>query len=60
MVKVVYVTGEWEFYSGDNFRHDAEHHVFTIERYGVSRPIMITDHSVAIIGLWDEENERYK
>lgn len=57
MVKVIYTNGTEANFHGSEFEHNVEHRMFFIISPGRKR-IMIPDHCVACVGIWDkDENE---
>lgn len=59
MVKVIFTDGSQANLNGHDFTHDAEHKLFLIVAPGMKR-IMIPDHCVACVGIWDEEKNEFK
>lgn len=58
MIKVIYTDGSETNFHGSDFTHNSEHKMFFIETPGKKR-IMIPDHCVACVGVWDKEKNEF-
>ena len=58
MVKVIYTDGTEKEFNSSAFQHNTEHRIFFVETPARNR-IMIPDHCVACIGIWDELNSEF-
>lgn len=58
MVKVVFTDGSFYlFENAEVFDHDKDHKVFSV--WCEKSKVMLPDHHVVLIGLWDDENKKY-
>lgn len=59
MVKVIYTNGTEAVFNSSAFQHNTEHRMFFVETPGRNR-IMIPDHCVACIGIYDEKCNNFE
>ena len=58
MVKVVFTDGSFYlFEDAEDFIHSSEHKMFYVECG--KNTVMLPDHHVAAIGVWDDNNNKF-
>ena len=58
MVKVVFTDGSFAlFENAEAFSHDKDHKLFSV--ICGKNQIMLPDHHVVLVGIWDDENKEY-
>lgn len=57
MIKVVFTDGSFYLFEGtETFEHNKDHKMFFIN---LENRVMMPDHHVVAIGVWDDKNSKF-